>query len=215
MRGAHARRRPGGGPTVPRSVRSRSARARPPRRLPAAAGSWRATRAIRSSPSPQCVRGADGTNQAEAYAWVMEALVAFESIYRNTRAVAEAVAEGLGRLGDVTVRSHDQLDAAELAAADVVVVGAPTHMHGLPTSLSRKMAAQGAEEEDVALDPSAAAEPGIRRRLSECSGDGRLGAAFDTRIDKHPALTGSAARGIARRLRRRGFRLAVEPESFF
>src|SRR5262245_2707167 len=157
MRGGHARRRPGGAPTVPLSARSRSVRAWPPRRLPAAKCSWRATRSIRSYPRPPCVLGADGTTRARAYALVMEAVVTFESIYGNTRAVAEAVAEGLGALGDVTVRSHDQLDAGELAAADVLVVGAPTHMHGLPTSLSRKMAAKGAEEEDVALDPSAAA----------------------------------------------------------
>ena len=57
--------------------------------------------------------------------------------------------------------------------------------------------------------------PGIRSWLSEQTGDGRAAAAFDTRIDKNPALTGSAARGIGRRLRRRGFQLSGEPESFF
>ena len=40
-------------------------------------------------------------------------------------------------------------------------------------------------------------------------------AAFDTRFDKPAAFTGSAARGIARRLRHHGYHLAVEPESFF
>ena len=88
-------------------------------------------------------------------------------------------------------------------------------MHGLPTSLSRKMAAKGSEEEGVPLDPSATADPGIRSWLSEQGGDGRAAAAFDTRIDKSPALTGSAARGIAKRLRGRGFELAAAPESFF
>jgi hypothetical protein len=67
----------------------------------------------------------------------------------------------------------------------------------------------------VPLDPSATAEPGIRSWLSEQAGDGRAAAAFDTRVDKSPALTGSAARGIGKRLHRRGFQLAVEPESFF
>ena len=145
----------------------------------------------------------------------MRALVTFESVYGNTRAVAEAVAEGLREGGEVTVSSHDQVDAAELAAADVLVVGAPTHMHGLPTSLSRRMAAKASEEDGVPLDPSATAEPGIRSWLSEQAGDGRAAAAFDTRADKSPALTGSAARGIGKRLRRRGFELAAEPESFF
>lgn len=145
----------------------------------------------------------------------MRALVTFESVYGNTRAIAEAVGDGLGELGEVTVESHDEVDAAAAQRADLVVVGSPTHMHGLPTSLSRKMAAQAGEEEGVTLDPSATAGAGTRTWLSQQSGDGRAAAAFDTRIDKSPALTGSAARGIAKRLRRRGFELAVDPESFF
>jgi dienelactone hydrolase len=40
-------------------------------------------------------------------------------------------------------------------------------------------------------------------------------AAFDTRANKPVLLVGSAARGIARRLRDRGYRLAIEPQSFF
>lgn len=145
----------------------------------------------------------------------MRALVTFESVYGNTRAIAEAVAEGLRQGAEVTVRSHDEADSAELGAADVLVVGAPTHMHGLPTSLSRKMAAKASDEEGLPLDPSATAEPGIRSWLSDQTGDGRAAAAFDTRVDKSPALTGSAARAIGKRMRRRGFKLAVEPESFF
>jgi len=145
----------------------------------------------------------------------MRALVTFESVYGNTRAIAEAVAEGLREAGEVTVESQDRLGADAAAETDLVVVGAPTHMHGLPTSFSRKMAAKGSEEDGVQVDPSAAAGPGIRAWLLQQRGDGRPAAAFDTRADKHPALTGSAARGIARRLRARGFELALEPESFF
>ena len=145
----------------------------------------------------------------------MRAIVTFESVYGDTRAIAEAVGEGLAALHEVKVASYDQLAREDVERADLVVVGAPTHMHGLPTSLSRKMAAKGSEEEGVPLDPSATAEPGIRSWLSELAGDGRAAAAFDTRIDKSPALTGSAARGIGKRLRRRGCELVVEPESFF
>jgi hypothetical protein len=144
----------------------------------------------------------------------VRALITFESIYGNTRAVAEAVGEGLSSAGEVTVVSQHELDAAAVAAADLVVVGAPTHMHGLPTSMSRKMAAHGGEEEGAELDPGATAGPGIRTWLSEQPGDGRRAAAFDTRADGRPAMTGSAARGIAKRLRRRGFEVIAEPESF-
>src|SRR5207302_5830463 len=40
-------------------------------------------------------------------------------------------------------------------------------------------------------------------------------AVFDTRAHKPELLVGSAAHGIAHRIRRRGYRVAVEPESFF
>lgn len=144
----------------------------------------------------------------------MRAVVAFESIYGNTRAVAEAIADGLRPVGDVTVVSHHEVDPALVSDADLVVVGAPTHMHGLPTSMSRKMAAHAAEEEGAPLDVGATAGPGIRSWLSQQSGNGRRAAAFDTRADGRSALTGSAARGIAKRMRRSGFELIADPESF-
>jgi hypothetical protein len=40
-------------------------------------------------------------------------------------------------------------------------------------------------------------------------------AAFDTRADLPPVLSGRASTGIARRLRRHGAALIAEPESFF
>ena len=89
-------------------------------------------------------------------------------------------------------------------------------MHGLPTSLSRRMAVKGAEEDGHAdVDPHAADAPGLRAWLSALEGDKLSAAAFDTRIDRSAALTGSAARGISKRLHRRGFTLAAEPVSFF
>jgi hypothetical protein len=39
-------------------------------------------------------------------------------------------------------------------------------------------------------------------------------AAFDTRLDAAPLLTGRASKGIARLLHAAGFELAAEPESF-
>jgi len=143
----------------------------------------------------------------------MAAVVVFESIYGNTREVANAVAAGLG--GDTVVAAVGDVDEAALTETELVVVGGPTHMHGLATSMSRKMAVKGAEEDgDVELDPAAKSERGVRDWLADLAGSGAA-AAFDTRIDKSPALTGSAARGIAKRLRRRGFSVVADPESFF
>jgi hypothetical protein len=146
----------------------------------------------------------------------MKTVVAYESMYGNTRQVAEAIAAGLESLGDVEVVSVHEggEDAAE--GAGLLVVGGPTHMHGMTTSMSRKAAAQAAEEdEDVELEPRAADGPGLREWLSRREGHGKGAAAFDTRIEKSAVVTGAASRGIAKRLRRRGFDVLADPESFF
>jgi flavodoxin len=56
-----------------------------------------------------------------------DCVVVYESVYGDTRAVAEAVAEGLG--GAEAVHVHDAQRA--IAGARLIVVGGPTHMHGL------------------------------------------------------------------------------------
>jgi hypothetical protein len=141
----------------------------------------------------------------------MSAIVVYESIYGNTRAVAEAVAEGLG---DATVLSvHDALGRA--GEADLLVVGGPTHMHGLATLQSRKMAVAAAHEDGgAAVEPRADEEPGLRSWLHDLPHvKGIHAAAFDTRLDKSPWLTGVAAHALARRLRRRGYEV-LGSESF-
>lgn len=45
-------------------------------------------------------------------------------------------------------------------------------------------------------------------------GSGGRAAAFDTRANMSPVLTGRASKGIAKQLRRHGFDLVAEPESF-
>ena len=143
----------------------------------------------------------------------MNAVVAYESIYGNTRRIAEAIADGLGGARVVPVAEADDDLVAE---AELLVVGGPTHMHGMTTTLSRRLAVEGAQEDGHApLEPTAADGPGLRRWLAQRSGDGRRAAAFDTRIDRSPAMVGSAARGIGRRLRHHGYELVTVPESFF
>jgi flavodoxin len=142
----------------------------------------------------------------------MRALVVYESIYGNTRQVAEAIAEGLEGSAEVQVVPVAQ--AAGTAGLDLVVAGGPTHMHGLSSSLSRKMAVKAAEDEDLEVEPGAAEGPGLRSWLSDLHSNGTLVAAFDTRADASPTLTGMAARGIAKRFRNRGFDLIDEPQSY-
>jgi hypothetical protein len=144
----------------------------------------------------------------------MRILVVYESMYGNTHAIADAVAEGARERGaDATARSVAAIAGAP-EGADLLVVGGPTHMHGLTSGMSRRAAADAATEDGHPLDPSATEGPGLRVWLRGLDhGDGVAAAAFDTRADKAAALTGSAARGIARRLRHRGYDV-VGRESF-
>lgn len=138
----------------------------------------------------------------------MRSLVVYESWFGNTRRVAEEVAAALAREGDVEVVSVDE-PLPSLEDVDLLVVGAPTHVHGLSGRRSR----------EAAVEQSGHGESGtgVREWIDTLpSGEGGPRAAvFDTRANKPALLVGSAARGIAKRLRQRGYALAVEPQSFF
>jgi len=137
----------------------------------------------------------------------MRSLVVCESLYGNTEAVAHAIAEGLSRYGEVAILTPDAADPEEVRATDLLVVGAPTHAWGLPRTSSW----------DTGKPETVRRGAGrlVRDWLIDVStGDGRPAAAFATRLDKPSMVTGSAARGIARRLRRRGWSQVVTPTSF-
>jgi flavodoxin len=133
----------------------------------------------------------------------MNAVIVYESMYGNTRAIAEAIAQGLG--GAEVLPGHEAARAVE--DADLLVVGGPTHMHGMTTSRSRQAAVEAIHEDGVGhVEPGAAEEPGLRAWIRDLSpSEGGKAAAFDTRADQSPWLTGAASRGIAKRLRRRGY----------
>ena len=144
----------------------------------------------------------------------MRVVIVYESLYGNTHLVAEKVAEGVNQRAEAVVVPVGEATPEVLAGADFLVVGGPTHMHGLSTSTSRRMAEADAEKRDLVLDPDAESE-GLRTWFHTLEpGDGRPSAAFDTRLDGLAGFTGRASRGIARRLRHHGFELAVDPESF-
>ena len=147
----------------------------------------------------------------------MRALVVYESMYGNTHLIAGHIGDGLRSHFDVDVVPVIRATPDVVAAADLVVVGGPTHAHSLSRRATRRAAADAAREagSELELDLDAM-EPGLREWLSEF-GDHptAAAAAFDTRIDMPGALTGRACRAIERRLRRRGFRIVAEPESFF
>jgi len=147
----------------------------------------------------------------------MKAVVIFESMYGNTRAIADAVAEGIAAGGDAQVSVLLAGDAStELTHdASLLVVGGPTHMHGMSRPQTRRAAHDAAAKPDsgLVLEPTADG-PGVRDWLAHLEHRGGLGAAFDTRLDAPPMFTGSAAAGIARKLRRSGVTAVTRPESF-
>jgi len=138
----------------------------------------------------------------------MRSLVVYESWFGNTRRIAEEIAASLAHEGQVDLVSVDEA-LPSLEGVDLLVVGAPTHIHGLSSKRSR----------EGALTQGAHGEPGIGvRGWIDALPDGAWGpraAVFDTRANKPVLLVGSAARGMAHRFRRRGYTLATEPESFF
>ena len=145
----------------------------------------------------------------------MRALVVFESMYGNTRVIAGNIADGLRASHEVTVVPLAGATRELTATADLLVVGGPTHMHGMSNAASRTMAAETARKEGsgLTMDPDAG-RPGLREWLTGIGDRQRPAAAFDTRINGIPAFTGRASRGIARALRQHGYVLLTAPESF-
>ena len=140
----------------------------------------------------------------------MRIVIVFESSYGNTHRVADASPTDCVPAHDVTVVPVAHAARQLVADADLIVVGGPTHIHGMSRPTSRASAATAAERpgEGVALDPDAG-DVGVREWLGTVDGSGGWAAAFDTRLDGAPVLTGRAAKGIAHLLRRAGFRLVT------
>jgi hypothetical protein len=140
----------------------------------------------------------------------MRARVVFESMFGNTQAIAQAVAEGLAE--NMSVDLEEVGSAATDVTDDVglLVVGGPTHAFGMSRERTRESAAVQAAGDVVS------AGEGLREWLGAVTGGSRAiaAAAFDTRIDK-PRMPGSAARGAEKRLRRLGFRVLVPAASFY
>ena len=147
----------------------------------------------------------------------MKAVVVYESMYGNTHLVADGIAAGIRDAGgtDAVVARVDVADAALLDAADLLVVGGPTHVHGLSRESTRKAAVEAAQKEssDLVMEPDPEGQ-GLREWFDALGDLDIAAAAFDTRVDAPPALTGRASKGIGKRLRKHGCDLVVEPESF-
>ena len=147
----------------------------------------------------------------------MRIVVVYESMYGNTHLIADAIADGLRGAADadVTVVAVGDADAALVGGADLLVVGGPTHVHGMSRESTRKAAVEAAEKPgaDLVVDPDAAGA-GLREWIESLGRIARHAAAFDTRFDMPPLITGRASKGIAHKLRAHGCNV-IATESFF
>lgn len=147
----------------------------------------------------------------------MRALVVYESMYGNTHVVADRIAAGIREGAEAKVISVHGVDPVDVARADLIVVGGPTHVHGMSSATSRKSAAADPgklAESELTLEPDSQG-PGLRDWFETLGPlTNRKAAAFDTRIDMAAMLTGRASKAIARRMRSHGMDLIAPPESF-
>jgi len=145
----------------------------------------------------------------------VRALVVYESMFGNTHVVASNIADGLRADFEVTLVPVAEASWDLIADADLLVAGAPTHMHGMSSRSTRRMAAEAAAKDGSGLriDPDAGG-PGMRDWLRDLGHRDGLAATFDTRLNGVPAFTGRASRPMARLLKRHGRRLVAAPASF-
>lgn len=121
----------------------------------------------------------------------MKILIVYGSQFGTTATLARAMGDALAGDHDVRVLHAREANAVPGTDVDLLVVGAPTQLHGLRLLVRPFLA--GLETRgyrDVAA------------------------AAFDTRGAGTPDQTGSAAAGIASRLAKAGCRLVGPPEGF-
>jgi hypothetical protein len=147
----------------------------------------------------------------------MRAVIVYESMFGNTHAIAEAIGEGLGVGASVTVTGVSAADTQLCQRADLVVVGSPTHVRGMPRPSTRKEAPGYASkpDSDLVMEAGALVETGVREWLESAGEIDTCAAAFDTRLKAPSALTGRASKGIAHQLERHGLTMLSTSESFF
>jgi hypothetical protein len=140
------------------------------------------------------------------------ALVVYESVFGDARAIAHAIAEGLS----TSIRA-DVVAAADAPAeidADVrlLVVGGPNHAFGMPRPSTR----EGAVKQHGAIIPDTSS--GLHEWLDtiRLPRDGVAAVAFDTRGTGHPMLSkmDHAARTEEKLLDRAGAGIMAPAEHF-
>ena len=133
----------------------------------------------------------------------MRTMVVYDSMYGNTKHIAEAIGKALGLEEDVGILQVGQVKPEQLAGLTLLIVGSPTPRFsptGATTSLLKSIPANGLEGVKVAA---------FDTRITEAEiGKVRILAFF-------VSMFGYAAKPIADRLQRKGGELAAPPEGFY
>lgn len=141
----------------------------------------------------------------------MSVLIVVESLFGNTDAVAQAVAEGVRGAGtassEVRVVRADQAPTTIADDVSLLLVGGPTHTFSMTRDSTRADAvSKGADAQRQ--------ERGIREWIAQVTPRAELAVVtFDTRV-KVKLMPGSAAKAAAKALRERGF-AAERGETFW
>jgi len=122
----------------------------------------------------------------------MNTLIVYDSQFGNTEHIVQAIANALSDYGKVRTVRAEHTHPLELEGVDLLLLGCPTQAWN--------------------------ASPVMRSFLGYASTE-VLGnvtvACFDTRFDRSPLLTGSAARKMTNRLHKMGIQRLLPRESFF
>jgi hypothetical protein len=140
----------------------------------------------------------------------MSALLVYESMFGNTKAVAEAVLRGLAASG-IEADFVEVSEAPRVLGDDVsvLIAAGPTHAFGLSRDRTRADAAK------QAIGGLVSSGLGLREWIAGVKGTARPRfATFDTKV-RRPRLPGSAARAAAKQLRRRGWSQVLPSATFY
>jgi hypothetical protein len=142
----------------------------------------------------------------------MRALVVYESVFGDARAIAHAVAEGLSDALPADVVAATEAPAEIGPEVGLLVVGGPNHAFGMP----RRSTREGAVDQYGAVIPDPGA--GLHEWLEgvRVAARGIPAAAFDTRGSDHPVLSrmDHASRTEEKLLTRLGAGIVAPAEHF-
>jgi flavodoxin len=122
----------------------------------------------------------------------VKALVLFESAFGNTERIAKAIVRQLEGFGQVTLLHAAEAGSVSLLEFDLLVIGSPTQFRKASPTVTGWLDGLGIE-----------------------SLKGKFCAIYDTRYQMPAWKSGSAGKLLAKRVRRLGGVLLLEPESYF